>query len=131
MGILDDVIFTGLLRDYPYGIIKGAKVFVSASEQESFGLVFAESLLLGTPVVGCRVGGIPEVVVEGKSGFLVDKDDLDGFVSSVVALLDNENMRKGFADFGRRYVKERFDLKDRVNELIEEFNLLVKHKRGR
>ena len=117
LGIADRVIFTGLMRDYPYGFIKGAQVLVSASKQESFGLVFAEALLLGTPVVACRVGGIPEVVVDGKSGILVDRDDLEGFARAIVKLLGDGRMRQEMASFGARYVEERFNLKDRVDEL--------------
>ena len=119
LGISDKVIFTGLMRDYPYGFIKGAQVFVSASKQESFGLVFAEALLLGTPVVACRVGGIPEVVVDGKSGILVDRDDLKGFAKAVVRLLADEQMRKDMVSFGARYVEEKFNLRDRVDELYQ------------
>jgi len=119
LGIGDSVVFTGLLRDYPYGFISGAKALVSASKQESFGLVFAEALLLGVPVVACKVGGIPEVVVDGKSGFLVDRDDFDGFADRVVRLLDDEQLRNEMVAFGRDYVRRNFDLRRQVERVID------------
>ncbi len=118
LGIGDSVIFTGVMKEYPFGLIKGAKLFVSASEQESFGLVFAEALLLGVPVVACRVGGIPEVVIDGKSGILVDKDDKEGFVNAVLYLLRNKELRQKMANFGANCIKLKFPLSQKVQELI-------------
>jgi len=122
LGVGDSVVFTGLMKDYPYGLIKGAKVFVSASKQESFGLVFAEAFLLGAPVVACRVGGIPEVVIDGNSGFLLEKDDKAGFANAVLKLLNDDRLRKDMADWGADFVKSNFALKDRVKELLEILN---------
>ncbi len=121
LGIEKDVIFTGLVEEYPYRVMARADVFVSASEQESFGLVFAEALLLGTPVVACKVGGIPEVVIDGKSGILVEAHDQSSFVKAVLTLLEREDLREQMAQFGRSYVMSKFELDDRVNELFDLF----------
>jgi starch synthase len=72
-----------------------ATVFVCPSIYEPFGLVILEAMACETPVVASRVGGIPEIVVEGETGYLVnfDPDDLDGFTSALA-----ERMEKLLSD---------------------------------
>jgi alpha-maltose-1-phosphate synthase len=67
-----------------------AAVFVCPSIYEPFGLVILEAMACETPVVASRVGGIPEIVVEGETGYLVDFDpaDLDGFTTVLANRLD-------------------------------------------
>jgi alpha-maltose-1-phosphate synthase len=72
-----------------------AAMFVCPSIYEPFGLVILEAMACETPVVASRVGGIPEIVVEGETGYLVDLDpaDLDGFASALA-----ERMEKLLSD---------------------------------
>jgi starch synthase len=67
-----------------------ASVFVCPSIYEPFGLVILEAMACETPVVASRVGGIPEIVVEGETGYLVDfdPDDLDGFTSVLAGRIE-------------------------------------------
>jgi starch synthase len=67
-----------------------ATVFVCPSIYEPFGLVILEAMACETPVVASRVGGIPEIVVEGETGYLVDFNpaDLDGFTSALAARIE-------------------------------------------
>ena len=68
----------------------GASVFVCPSVYEPFGLVNLEAMACETAVVGSRVGGIPEIVVEGETGYLVDydPDDTEAFTSVLAARVD-------------------------------------------
>jgi starch synthase len=68
----------------------GATVFVCPSIYEPFGLVNLEAMACETAVVGSRVGGIPEIVVEGETGYLVDYDpeNADTFTSALAARID-------------------------------------------
>jgi alpha-maltose-1-phosphate synthase len=68
-----------------------ATVFVCPSIYEPFGLVILEAMACETPVVASRVGGIPEIVVEGETGYLVDLDpaDTQGFTSALAARIDH------------------------------------------
>ena len=121
MSLRERVVFKGLLPEYPYELLKNAALLVSASKQESFGLVFAEASALGVPVVACRVGGIPEVVMDGKTGFLAEPDDLDDFVEKIIELLTNEDRRRQFSANARQWVAERFDLTPKVVETVKTF----------
>src|SRR5258706_6806 len=69
----------------------GATVFVCPSIYEPFGLVILEAMACETAVVASRVGGIPEIVVEGETGYLVDYDpaDLDGFTTALARRLED------------------------------------------
>jgi starch synthase len=77
-------------RDDLIHIHSQATVFVCPSIYEPFGLVILEAMACETPVVASRVGGIPEIVVDGETGYLVDFDpaDLEGFVSALAGRID-------------------------------------------
>jgi starch synthase len=68
----------------------GAAVFVCPSVYEPFGLVNLEAMACETAVVASRVGGIPEIVVEGETGYLIDydADQVETFISSLAARVD-------------------------------------------
>lgn len=122
LGIGDKVIFTGLIKDYPYYILRASDLYVSASFAESFGLSIAEAQLLGIPAVATRVGGVPEVVCEGKTGLLTEAGDTRGLSNQIIRLLQDKSLRNKFASAAGEWVKERFALKDKVEELFVHFS---------
>jgi starch synthase len=91
-----------------------AAVFVCPSIYEPFGLVILEAMACETPVVASRVGGIPEIVVEGETGYLVDFDpaDLDAFTSALAdrmeKLLGDTTLAARMGKAGRERVLEHF-----------------------
>jgi starch synthase len=106
----------------------GASVFVCPSVYEPFGLVILEAMACETAVVATRVGGIPEIVVEGETGFLVDYDegDPDGFATALAAgverLLGDPALAKRMGRAGRQRVEKTFgwpSLAARTVELYE------------
>lgn len=71
-------------------VMRSAKAFILASRcQEVYGLVSAEAILTGTPVVAADIGGIPEVVTEGTNGLLFRCEDVKALVDKIVGLRDN------------------------------------------
>lgn len=94
-----------------------AAVIISPSKHEAFGKVVAEAQACGTPAAVTKVGGLPEVVVHGKTGFVVDYGDWTSMEEKIAFLLDNAKtaMKMGLA--GRQHVKKRFDQRVVVNKL--------------
>jgi trehalose synthase len=83
-------------------------VILQKSLREGFGLTVSEALWKGTPVVASRVGGIPEQVIDGRTGYLVEPDDIPGCAERVIDLLENPEGAAEMGKNGRDYVRERF-----------------------
>ena len=82
---------------------RAATVFVLPSVwNEPFGMPVAEAMAAGLPVVASRVGGIPEIVVDGETGRLVPPNDAGALADALVRLLDAEALRRALGEAGRR-----------------------------
>ena len=95
-------------------------VFLLPSAQESFGLAAAEAMACGTPVVASRVGGLPEVITHGDTGFLHAPDDLDGMAASALAILTDVELRNRLSAAARATIVERY-CEQRIVPMYEEF----------
>jgi N-acetyl-alpha-D-glucosaminyl L-malate synthase BshA len=100
LGVAGDVDFVGERVDLP-GVLAGASVFLLPSETESFGLAALEALACGVPVVASRVGGVPEVVVEGQTGFLCPVGDVQALATATLRLLTDGALRAAQASAAR------------------------------
>ncbi|MEM2870080.1 MAG: glycogen synthase [Thermoplasmata archaeon] len=89
-------------------LYSSASVSVTPSLYEPFGLVVLEAMACGSPVVASRVGGIPEIVEDGRSGFLVPPGDSRALAEAVSRLLGDEELRERFARRARERVERRF-----------------------
>ena len=89
-------------------LLSAADVFLLPSAQESFGLAALEAMACDVPVVASKVGGLPEVIEHGVTGFLHDPGDLDGMAQSAIALLSDPALHVSVADAACSRVRERF-----------------------
>ncbi len=96
-------------------------VVVQKSLREGFGLVVSEALWKRTPVVGSNVGGIPLQIRDGKTGYLVEPDDVEGVADRLVTLLEDETRRKRFGEDARDHVRKAFLLPRQLEELLAVF----------
>jgi N-acetyl-alpha-D-glucosaminyl L-malate synthase BshA len=87
LGLCDRIIFLGKLRETRQ-VLELADVFILPSESESFGLAALEALAVGVPVISSNTGGIPEVNLEGFSGFLSEVGDIKGMATNALRLLE-------------------------------------------
>jgi glycosyltransferase involved in cell wall biosynthesis len=78
----------------------------------------------GLPVVACRVGGIPEVVEDGKTGLLVERNDPSALAEALLTLLENRQLRVQMGDAGLQRVKDKFTLKATIDSTFEAFDRL-------
>ena len=93
-----------------------ADMLVMPSVEEVFGMVAAEAMACGTPVVAHAAGGLPEVVGEGEGGLLVPSRDVTALAEAITDLADNETKRR---ELGRRAAlraSERFSLRDQARQ---------------
>jgi L-malate glycosyltransferase len=86
------------------------------SQSESFGLSSLEAMACGVPVVASNIGGIPEVVEHGESGFVAELGDTKRMAKYVVDLLINEKKNKVFAQKAQLRAKELFEAKAIVKQ---------------
>jgi len=106
-GLQDDVRFAGEQHDLvPW--LSAADLFLLPSQQESFGLAALEAMACEVPVVASRVGGLPEVIDDGITGYLCAPDDVDGMAERGVALLGNPELRDRIGRAAAARVRERF-----------------------
>ena len=87
---------------------RSCTVFVAPSLYESFGLVYLEAMRWGKPVIGCRAGGIPEVVRDGETGLLVPPDDPVGLEAAITRLLDDPELRQRLGERAREALATEF-----------------------
>lgn len=114
LGISDSVIFRDWMKNEELpAVLSKAAVFVypsvpSGGWEEQFGYAMAEASACGVPVVATRTGSIEEVVVNEKSGFLVESNRSDQLADALRVLLKDEGLRKRMGEFGRKYIEENF-----------------------
>jgi len=109
LGIEDRVTFLGSRSDVPE-LLTAFDVVVLPSRVEGLGITLLEAMAAGLPTVGARAGGIPEVVVEGETGLLVDPGDAPGFAGAIARLLDDPELAIAMGRNGRARVEGRFGL---------------------
>jgi len=105
--------FLGERIDLPE-LLREADLFLLPSESESFGLAALEAMACGVPVVGSRVGGIPEVVSDGETGLLAPVGDVAAMAAHVVRLLEDQPLRQRFARAARERAATVFPLEPTV-----------------
>jgi len=111
-GLTDDVLFLGQLnmeelRDW-YGI--SSVMAFPTYHQEGLGRILVEAQAMKVPSVAYIIGGTPEGIQHGKTGFLVRKGDIQAFTERLRELLTDETKRKTMGEEGRRFVQENFSL---------------------
>jgi len=117
LGVKDEVLFVGKqanIADY-LGV---ADIFLLPSELESFGLAALEALACEVPVVATRIGGIPEVVTEGETGYLSDVGDTAKMAADTMRLLTDEDLRRTFGEKGREQALQRYGSDKIIPEYI-------------
>jgi glycosyltransferase involved in cell wall biosynthesis len=123
LGIAERVIFAGFQRD-AHVYVGGFDVAVTPSLEEGFGLVALEALALGVPVVASRVGGLPDIVVDGTTGLLVEPARPDAIADALLALLGDPERRIRMGQAARADV-ERFSLDAYASRLTEIYRELA------
>jgi len=121
LGIDKSVIFTGFRADL-VNIYSSLDLFLMTSIAEGLPNTVLEAMSMEVPVVSTAVDGVPELVVDGKTGFLCDIGDVDTLAKKVVELIENDPLRNSFSKAGRKRIEEKFSFERRL-QLIEDYYL--------
>ncbi len=97
---------------------QAADLYVHAAYEETFGLVIAESMACGTPVVATAVGGIPEVLGKEEAGILVEPGDAFAFADAIRLVLQNDEMRVAMGAAAWRDAQRRFCVERMVSDYL-------------
>jgi L-malate glycosyltransferase len=119
LGIADRVVFLGK-QDSVAELLACADLFLLPSASESFGLVALEAMAAGVPVIASRTGGLPEVVIEGETGFLAPVGAVEEMADAGATVLGDEAVWRRMSEAARARAIEEFGV-DRVVPQYEHF----------
>jgi glycosyltransferase involved in cell wall biosynthesis len=125
-GLTDKFIFLGWRNDTA-ALLKAFDLFVMCSHNEGMGRAFVEAQASGLPVIGSRAGGIPEVLQEGITGYLVPPDDPAVLADSIKKMYNKRNEREAIAKKCREWVNPRFG-KEVMVDAIEKIYIMGVNK---
>jgi glycosyltransferase involved in cell wall biosynthesis len=125
MGLGDHITFTGMVEDpFGAGVFHAADIVCQFSRwEEVFGWMIAEAMAHGKPVVATRVGGIPELISDGVSGYLVDRGDTASMSQRVLQLLDDQKLCASAGVSASATVTAKFNLKTNVEHLLAAYGM--------
>lgn len=127
LDIEDDVLFLGKQENVGE-LFSICDLKLLLSEKESFGLVLLEAMACGVPVIGTNIGGIPEVIVDGETGYMVELGSPETVAKKAIALLQDEEKLMAFRENSVRHVKENF-LSDKIVSIYEDiYNSLIEDR---
>jgi len=107
--------------DQMLALYSEASIMVMTSFQETAPLVISEAMATGTPVIASRISGIPAMVAENTSGFLIHPHDPADIADKIVTLLDDRPLRKKFGEESRRIATSRWKNDVIINKLINAY----------
>ena len=124
LNISESVEFLGVRKDIS-DLMRKSKIFVLPSRWEGLPMVILEAMALGMPVVATKVGGIPEVIEDGKDGILVEPENPERLANSIFRLLDDDGLRSLFSSNAYRKIKEEYSIEKYTKTLLGLYKELV------
>ncbi|HMH42291.1 MAG TPA: N-acetyl-alpha-D-glucosaminyl L-malate synthase BshA [Pyrinomonadaceae bacterium] len=124
LGIADQCVFVGKqarIVDY----LCASDILLLPSEQESFGLAALEAMACELPIIASRVGGLPEVVDDGETGFLSPVGDVDKMADDVVRLLSDKKFRRQMGRRARESAISRYSTDKIIPQYIEFYERII------
>jgi L-malate glycosyltransferase len=118
LNIFDDMRFVGR-QDQMAEILAVADLFILPSEYESFGLAALEAMAAGVPVISSNAGGLPEINVDGKTGFLCKVGDVDAMSARSIEILKDEDLLSTFKANAAEHAKQ-FD----IHKIVPQYETL-------
>jgi L-malate glycosyltransferase len=134
LGIDSVTTFTGRVpNDKVPDYINKMNIFAvpSTEDSESFGVAAVESMACGVPVVVSNVGGLPEVVLEGKTGYVVKKENPAKLAAAFLKLIENPDTRNEMGLNGIEHVKANYNWTDNANGMLNLYKETLNRETGK
>jgi len=124
LGLHEKVFFYGMRHDVPE-VLKLLNIFVLPSIFEGISNTILEAMAVGIPMVVSRVGGNPELVVDGETGYLVPKQDIDALTVALERYIVNQDLMRSHGSAGRRRALDMFSLERMTAQYEATYTQLV------
>lgn len=126
LGIEDRVLFTGYREDV-LAFFALFDVFTLTSKEEGLGTSVLDAMASHLPVIATRGGGISEMLIHDKGGFLSNVGDDETLAEQYRALIENQELRERFGKFNRNFVKE-FSVEETIKKTKNIYDILLNHE---
>ena len=123
------VIMTGFRRDIP-SVMRSIDCLVVPSSKEAQTLVIPQAFATGKPVIGSRVGGIPEILTDGVNGFLVEPRNAQQLAQRVLQLAENTDLRRRLGSAAREFAECELTFASKMQQLVECYRKAIAGVRG-
>lgn len=124
LGLKEHVLFLGRQKNIS-DLLSIADLILLLSEQESFGLVLLEAMACEVPAIGTNIGGIPEVIIEGETGYLVEVGDTQTAAMRAIQLLTNSRKLAAFSRASYERAQNVFHSRHIVKQYMNLYETLV------
>ena len=125
--IKDKVIFVGKVsNDLIPAYLNSSDIFVRASRSEGLGISFIEAMAAGVPVIGPNVGGIPDLISDGKTGLLCKPEDPADLANKISALVSKPELASKIVKQSKQMVEDNFNWDKISSQINKSFSTLVK-----
>ncbi|MEJ2636637.1 MAG: glycosyltransferase [Calditrichia bacterium] len=128
LDITDYCRFAGFRRDMT-DIYRGIDFLVLPSLTEGLPNAVLEAFSFRKPVIATRVGGVPEVVTDGKSGFIVPKAEPPALAEAIEKMIGSQGLREEMGQFGKYRVKTCFSFEQQTRELCRIYNIYLQKQK--
>ena len=122
LGIQDHVRMMGVSNEVPV-YLTAADIYLQPSRNEGIGLALMEAASASLPLIGTKVGGIPEVVKDGVNGVLVPSEDEEAIATAIARLMHDEGLRRKYGEQSRKVYQETFCVTTGVERTIDYYGI--------
>lgn len=129
LGIEEDILFLGKQKSISE-LLSISDVKLLMSEKESFGLVLLEAMACAVPTIGTNIGGIPEVIEHGETGYIVDVGDIEVASKYIIRLLSDDSLHNDFSNKALERANSVFHSSEIVQQYIHLYENLLANSKG-
>ena len=106
----------------PMRIMPFCDLIILPTYEETFGLVVAEAMIMGVPVIGSDAGGVPEIIEDGKNGLMFETKNSNSLAEKILIFINNKELRRNLAQNAKVYAEETYDYQNHFNLLDNYIN---------